>query len=157
MARLKYYHLSLWERRTSILATGLRVGEDSHMYLFTEMIVSNTIARDQAFTPRYDLYEVDRAGLSGRIRRDHVAELASVYQRRVRQALIEPADLTWLGTWDVITDRATEWDYQIGQHMFRQTPKEIDTEFFARAARTLVSDESGEVFRDLVRGARCRP
>ncbi len=117
-------HLSPAENEASIMATGIR---GPRIYLFTDMIVANTIAREQVFTDRYVVFEVDPAGIMGKLERDEVAEFTGGYHRVVRQRRIAPEYLKVVGTFSVVPfGIATEWDYLVYGRLDGITRPEID-------------------------------
>lgn len=131
MARQRYFHLAPVKARDSILSEGLRAGEDGHLYLFTDLLVADTIAKNQVFLDKYDVYEVQRAGITARVLPDAVGEFSRGFQRRIKQALIEPRRLKHVGTFDVVTDRPTEWDYLLGKRIYGHTTREQTDEWYA--------------------------
>lgn len=127
------YHLTGLDNLDQILTEGLRAGDDGWIYLFTDMLVANTIARDQVFLGRYAVIEVDRRGITGRLHRDNVGEFSAPYHRRVKTRRIAAKHLRHVGTFDVVADYPTEWDYLVWGRM-GMTRDDVDLQYRVRRA-----------------------
>jgi len=107
---MKLFHLTPIANKASIQAEGIRGSEQGKIFVFTDMIVANTIARDQVFTPQFSVFRINPKGVRGKIIPDRVAEIAARWHRVIRQAKILPHYLTLVS--DFVTQRGpTEWDY----------------------------------------------
>lgn len=139
MRRTTLYHLTPAVNVPSILSEGLRASNDGAIYAFTDMIVADTIARNQVFARRYGVFRIIRRGIRGVVEPDDVAEFAAPYQRRIIQARIAPQHLRYLGTIDAdTTARPTAWDYHVGEQIYEQSRLEVEEEFALR--RQLMAD-----------------
>jgi hypothetical protein len=120
------YHLTPAKHAKAILRNGLRAGEDGYIYFFTDMIVANTVARDQVFTKRYTVFLVDGRGLESRVMQDNVAEFSRAYLRRAKQGRIAPNHLQVLNTFDTVVDHPLPWDYFLEEQLKGWTHKQTD-------------------------------
>lgn len=112
---MRLFHLTAPENVAAILAGGIRASaEEGCIYAFTDMIVANTIARDQVLLKQYAVFEIAREGVRRKPGPDRVAELSAGYHRVIRQRRIAAPHIHLVGTFDVIHDRPTEWDYLRG-------------------------------------------
>jgi len=128
MAKLEFFHLTPAKRAAAIRRDGIKADSRGDIFVFTDMVVANEIAKSQVFAKRYTVFEIDRQGVTGRFRRDNVAELAAANQRIIRQSRIEAKFLATVGTFDVITDRPVGWDYFVGSRM-GLTTEQVDGRF----------------------------
>jgi len=121
------YHLTDPRNIDSITREGLRANDDGEIYLFTELVIANTLAVNQVCLREYALFQIDPEGITGGLHKDDVAELSAPYQRIVRQDGIDPRYIQYVGTRDSVTDRPTEWDYMVGEQLFDETPEQVRT------------------------------
>ena len=110
MRNLTLYHLTPHENEAAILRDGIVANEDGEIFLFTDMLVADTIAGDQVITKRYVVFQIDRKGVTSRLRPDKVAEFSRGYHRIVKQDCIKPEFLTLVGVFDTASG-PTEWNY----------------------------------------------
>jgi hypothetical protein len=129
---MNLYHLSPVENIDAIQNEGIRASDDGAIYAFTHMVVANTVARDQVFTDRYAIFRILTRGVSGEVLPDNVAEFASPFQRRIMQQRIEVGHVHLLGVREVIVDRPTEFDFLVGEQIFRQNRSDVREEFAMR-------------------------
>lgn len=160
MAKLKLYHLTPAENLEAIQRTGIVADTEGNIFAFTDMLVANEIAKNQVFTCRYAVLEIDRKGVVGRLRPDQVAEFSSGYHRIIRQAKIFPEFCQHVGTFDTNYD-PTEYDYLRVERIFgrgREFAKRylsIQAEFSVTnasahaAGRDLSDEEVAEVNRQI--------
>lgn len=80
----KMYHLSPIENKKSILMSGLR-SDDGIIFLFSNLEQAKHIACNQVGTEHYTIFEVDLAGIKGKLKDDNVAEYGSKWQFYVEQ------------------------------------------------------------------------
>lgn len=148
-----FFHLTDAKNLDRILADGLRAGDDGYIYLFTDLLVANTIARDQVFiADRYAVLVVSATGITRRIWRDRVGELAAPYQRRTKQEIIKPKFLQHAGTFDVVRGYPTEWDYLVEEQLSGLSREQADARYAWR--RGEMSDEAVTRFTGLRHSTR---
>ncbi len=131
----KYFHLTDCENVAKIMQEGIKANKSGEIYVFTDMLVANTIARDQVFTDRYSAFEINRNGIYGKILDDNVGELSQGYHRIIKQKLIKPEFLKLFCEKDTIHFEPTEWDYYRGQFL-GMTRNEVDQQFSEMKKRT---------------------
>ena len=81
----EFYHLTPSEKAGKIERKGIAANKHGEIFLFTNRIVANTIARDQVFTNRYTVFEINPDGITGTIIADKVSEFSASFQRIVKQ------------------------------------------------------------------------
>lgn len=91
-----YYHLTAPKNVAAILRDGLRAGEDGFIYLATEpsILLFSHIASSQIGLARVAILEVCARGLTSEVEPDRVTEIYAGGQRRVKQKVIKPNNLT---------------------------------------------------------------
>lgn len=99
---MKYYHLSYIENRGSIVKSGLKANDDGEIFVITKKDIAPYIAANQIFTRTYDIYSIDSKGVTGEVTADNVAELTAPHQRIIKQEVIDPKHIKWLGTYDLV-------------------------------------------------------
>lgn len=132
-----FFHLTPPENVKPILETGLRGNEDGEIYVFTDMLVANVIAKEQVFTRRYAVFAIDPAGITGKVMPETAAEFSAGHQRIIVQDRIAPEYLKLTGEWDTIIDKPTEWDYLVNRAVYGDTREQVDRifEFLAQQRR----------------------
>lgn len=85
----KMYHLSPIENKQNIIERGLK-SESGAIFFFTNLEQAKHIACNQVFTDNYVIFEIDRAGIEKKLKRDDVAEYGSKWQFYVEQKNIAP-------------------------------------------------------------------
>ena len=113
--RERYYHLSPTEHAASIQECGIRADRDGRIFLFTDMLVANVIAKSQVHTRRYVVFEIAPDGVCGPLEPDEVAEFSHPFQRILRQQRVAPEHLRLVGTYDTVVDYPVEWDYRLAE------------------------------------------
>jgi hypothetical protein len=128
----KYFHLTNYENTEKIMQEGIKANKDGLIFVFTDMLVANTIARDQVFTDRYSAFEINRNGIYGKILDDDKAgEMSQGYHRIIKQKLISPKVLKLVYKKDTIHFEPDEWDYYRAQFK-GMTPNDVDNRFWER-------------------------
>ena len=117
------YHLSHIENKESIQQNGIHANDEGQIFVFTDLIVAATIARNQVFCSRYVVFEIDIEGVQGEVWTDNVAELCYEYQLRISQKLIAPKSLRMVGEYDIYTE-----DYYRNYEHRGFTRQEMDQE-----------------------------
>lgn len=112
---MKLYHLTDPKNRAAIEAVGLTANEDGEIFTFTDMLVANTIARDQVFLERYIVFQIDAKSFRRKIGRDDVAEFSASLHRIVKAPNIPAKLITFVGEFETIFREPTEWDFVIGE------------------------------------------
>lgn len=113
--RTRYLHLTPSDNLNRVMREGLKADADGCIFTFTDMLVANTIAREQVFTDCYSVVEIAPEGVAGRVLRDRVAEFAAQFHRVLRQSRVAPEHLSYVGTFQTIKDWPTEWDYRVNE------------------------------------------
>lgn len=107
----KMYHLSPITNKKSIIKNGL-FGEDGVIFLFSNLEQAKHIACNQVGTEHYSIFEIDLAGINGKIEPDNVAEYGSKWQFYVEQVEIESQFVKHLrDVEENIYDQAEECEY----------------------------------------------
>lgn len=115
----KIYHLTPHENTKAILEEGIKANEDGDIYVFTDMIVADTIAKNQVFTAKYSVFEINRKGIGVKLMPDDCGELSQAYQRIIKQNKIDPKYLELIACeMDIVTDRPTSWDYFVYENCY---------------------------------------
>lgn len=108
---MKYYHITEDDRKTlkSILRKGLKCNIEGEIFLFENVSISfngvknnvaDMIAANQLGLSRFTMIEIDSEGLNTELIKDNVAELSSDYQWILKQPLILPEFIKYVGTYD---------------------------------------------------------
>jgi hypothetical protein len=114
------------------MGRGIVPDRQGRIFLFTDMLVANVIAKSQVFVKRYAVFEVAPAGIQGQLREDNVAESSHSFQRILKQAQIAPENLRLVGEYDTIYDTPTEWDYVLGERL-GESRESVDERFSAQS------------------------
>ena len=115
----KIYHLTPHENTKSILKEGIKANEYGDIYVFTDMLVADTIAKNQIFTKRYSVFEINRKGIKVKLIPDQCAEFSQGFQRIIKQNEIDPKYLELIyEDIEIITNGLTEWDYLVYEHHY---------------------------------------
>jgi len=70
--RIKLYHLTPTKNRDLILKEGIKANKDHMIFVFTDMLVANEIAKNQVFTDRYCVFKIARKGIESPLLKDNV-------------------------------------------------------------------------------------
>jgi hypothetical protein len=84
------FHLTHLDNVKAILADGIKANEDGEIFVFTDTIVADTIARDQVFLKEYAIFRIYRKGISFELLPDEVAEFSAPFQRIIKMSRIPP-------------------------------------------------------------------
>ena len=121
-----YYHLTPSKKADRIKQYGIAANKHGEIFVFTNIIVANTIARDQIFTDRYTLFEIAQNGITGTIIADKVSEFSASFQRIVKQDYLAPEFLTVVGEYETIYLWPTAWDYLSRGNLLGETKDDVD-------------------------------
>ena len=127
--KIKFYHLTDCENAAKIMQEGIKANKNDEIFVFTDMLVANSIAKTQVFTQRYSVFKIDRKGISGKILKDNVEELTAGYHRIIKQKLIKPKFLKFICEKKTIVFEPTKWDYLYHAQLFGMTRNEVDQQF----------------------------
>jgi hypothetical protein len=122
------FHLSPTENREKILSEGIKANKAGEIFVFTDLIVCNEIAKNQVGADHYDLFRIYRRGITGAIERDNVAEFSASFQRIIKQDCIKPRFLKFEGDFETIHYHATPFDYFLGK-IWGLTFDQVDEKF----------------------------
>ena len=86
----EYFHLTNCENTAKIMQEGIKANKSGDIYVFTDMLVANPIAKEQVFADSYSVFQIDRKGVYGKILDDDAGELTQGYHRIIKQKLIKP-------------------------------------------------------------------
>jgi len=107
-----YYHVTDVNNVDQIKRDGLKANEEGLIFVFTDMIVSGSIAKEQyGLVDRYAVFKIYSNGITGRVIKDRVAEFSAPYQRVIIQEKILKRYIDFLGTFRVDSYESTEWDF----------------------------------------------
>ncbi len=130
--KLDYFHLTRSENCDKIIKEGIKADKEGNIFVFTDMIVANEIAKHQVFTEQYVVFEIDRKGITGKIKKDNVAELTRSYHRIIKQDHIKPEYVNFSDGYDTVFDGPTMWDYLINEKLNKWTYEQTDAYFSAK-------------------------
>jgi hypothetical protein len=106
-----YYHVTDVNSVDQIKRDGLKANEEGLIFVFTDMIVSGSIAKNQfGLVDRYAVFKIYSNGITGRVIKDRVAEFSALYQRVIIQEKIQKSYIDFLGVFRVDSYEPTEWD-----------------------------------------------
>jgi hypothetical protein len=106
-----YYHGTDVNNIEQIKKDGLKANEEGLIFVFTDMVVSGLIAKEQyGLVDRYAVFKIFSRGITGRVIKDRVAEFSAPYQRVVIQAKIQKSYIDFLGVFRVDSYEPAEWD-----------------------------------------------
>jgi hypothetical protein len=81
-----YFHITDLENVDQIIKHGLTANKEGVVFLLTDMVVVDAIAKDQCFLgDKYAASVIDSKGITGEIIEDNVAEFSAAFQRIVIQ------------------------------------------------------------------------
>ncbi|HNU71942.1 MAG TPA: hypothetical protein PKL48_09580 [Thermodesulfobacteriota bacterium] len=127
--RIKLYHLTPTKNRDLILKEGIKANKDHMIFVFTDMLVANEIAKNQVFTDRYCVFKIARKGIESPLLKDNVGEFSAWFHRIVKQDCIEPQCLKLVCEQDTIYDKPTTWDYLVHGRFYNRTREQVDRFF----------------------------
>jgi hypothetical protein len=105
-----YYHVTDVNNVDQIKRDGLEANEEGLIFVFTDMVVSGLIAKEQCgFLDRYAVFKIYSNGITGRVIKDRVAEFSAPYQRVIIQEKIKKRYIDFLGVFRV-EPYEPEWD-----------------------------------------------
>lgn len=105
------FHLSHPDDRERILGHGIDADAEGYIDIFTDNMVANTIARDQLFLDRYDIFWVTPTGITATMEPNTQVGITAPFQFRIRQSRVAEQFLRFMAEHDVVSDRPTAWDY----------------------------------------------
>lgn len=105
------FFLSHPDDRDAILTRGIEADAEGYIDVFTDNMVANTIARDQLFLDRYDLFWITPTGITAEPEPNPNCGITAPYQFRIRQSRVAEQFLRLMGEHEVVFDRPTSWDY----------------------------------------------
>lgn len=120
-----YYHVTDVKNIDQIKSDGLKANEEGLIFVFTDMIVSRLIAREQyGLLDRYAVFKIFSKGITGRVIKDRVAEFSAPYQRVIIQEKISKRYIDFLGTYKIDPYDPTEWELLLRKRLKGLTSKE---------------------------------
>jgi hypothetical protein len=105
---MRYYHISPITNVKSILENGLKSNGDGELFIFNYGVMEfkgvkyyadELIADRQLGLEEFALFEIHPKGITSQLIRDNVAEITSSLQWIVKQDVIVPKHVKWLGIW----------------------------------------------------------
>lgn len=84
----KMYHLSPIRNKQSILENGLQ-SENGEIFFFTKLEQAKHIACNQVGIEKYSIFEIDLAGIKGKLHNDNSGEFGSAYQFYAKQKHVD--------------------------------------------------------------------
>ena len=128
-----YYHVTDVNNVDQIKRDGLKANEEGLIFVFTDMIVSSLIAKEQyGLVDRYAVFKIYSDGITGRVIKDRVAEFSAPYQRVIIQAKILNRYIDFLGVFRVDPYESTEWDLLLLKRLKGLTTKDVRKTFEER-------------------------
>jgi len=138
-----YYHVTDVNNVDQIKRDGLKANEEGLIFVFTDMIASGSIAREQyGIVDRYAVFKIYSIGITGRVIKDRVAEFSAPYQRVIIQERIQKRYIDFLGVFRVDPYEPAEWDLLLLKRFKGLTQKDARKVFeerrkFIKKFRTL--------------------
>jgi hypothetical protein len=128
-----YYHVTDVNNVDQIKRDGLKANEEGLIFVFTDMIVSGSIAKNQfGLVDRYAVFKIYSNGITGRVIKDRVAEFSAPYQRVIIQEKIQKSYIDFLGVFRVDSYEPTEWDLLLLKRFKGLTQKDAGKVFEER-------------------------
>jgi len=128
-----YYHVTNIKNVDQIKKHGLKANEEGLIFVFTDMVVSDVIAKHQfGLVDRYAVFKIYSRGITGRVIKDRVAEFSAPYQRVIIQEKISKRHIDFLGTFKVDHDEPTEWDLLLLRRLHGLSTKEAKRTFYEK-------------------------
>ena len=128
-----YYHVTDVNNVDQIKRDGLKANEEGLIFVFTDMIVSGSIAKNQfGLVDRYAVFKIYSNGITGRVIKDRVAEFSAPYQRVIIQEKIQKNYIDFLGVFRVDSYEPTEWDLLLLKRFKGLTQKDAGKVFEER-------------------------
>ena len=128
-----YYHVTDVNNVDQIKRDGLKANEEGLIFVFTDMIVSSLIAKEQyGLVDRYAVFKIYSNGITGRVIKDRVAEFSAPYQRVIIQEKILKRYIDFLGVFRVDPSESTEWDLLLLKRLKGLTTKDARKTFEER-------------------------
>jgi hypothetical protein len=124
-----FYHLTPYENTQQILEEGIKADSEGNIFTFTDLMVANTIAKEQVFTDRYSIFRIIREGFKGKPMLDEVGEFTAPYHRIIKYPHIKPKYLEFICEQETIYDKPTEWDYLLYVGRLGHTREQVDERF----------------------------
>ena len=125
-----YYHLTDCENAPKVIQEGIKSDRYGQIFVFTDMLVANPIAKDQVFTKRYSVFKIDPKGITGEILEDYAGEFTQIYHKIIKQELIKPEFLKLICEKDTLFIEPASWDYIYYSQLFGWSRDEVDQHFF---------------------------
>ena len=107
-----FYYITAAEDAGRVGAAGLAANGAGTIRLFTDLAAANAIARDVLRVKRYAVFSVAADGVRTKPGVDRGKGPTRRCHRRIRQRHVDPRHLRLVGTFDTVSDRPTEWDYE---------------------------------------------
>jgi len=127
-----YYHVTSIENIAQIQKTGLKGNEEGHIFVFTDQKVAEDIAVNQCGLKQVALFIIDSRGITGKVIRDRVAELAAPFHRIIIQDKISKRHVTFLYSWTIDFDDPTPWQLYKIQRTEGLSKEEAKKRFYER-------------------------
>jgi hypothetical protein len=120
-----YYHVTDLKNVDQIKKDGLKANKEGLIFVFTDMVVSGLIAKEQyGLEDRYAVFKILSKGITGRVIKDRVAEFSAPYQRVIIQEKISIMYIVFLGIFKVEPYEPTEWDLLLLKRLKGSTSKD---------------------------------
>jgi hypothetical protein len=128
-----YYHVTDVNNVDQIKRDGLKANEEGLIFVFTDMIVSGSIAKNQfGLVDRYAVFKIYSNGITGRVIKDRVAEFSAPHQRVIIQERIQKKYIDFLGVFRVDSYEPAEWDLLLLKRFIGLTKKDARKVFEER-------------------------
>ncbi len=128
-----YYHVTDLKNVDQIKKDGLKANEEGLIFVFTDMVVSGLIAKEQyGLLDRYAVFKILSKGITGRVIKDRVADFSAPYQRVIIQEKISKMYMEFLGIFKVVPYEPTEWDLLLLKRLKSSTSKDARKVFDKR-------------------------
>ncbi len=125
------YHVTSLGNVESIERSGIIANRRGEIFVITDPIVANEIAKSQLFLDEYAIFGIEESAITGRVFEDQVAEFTRSLHRIILQARIEPDEIFLFGELDTIFLEPVECDYILGEQLGKSRAQ-VDEEYLAR-------------------------
>ncbi len=137
------YHVTSLGNVESIEKNGIIANRRGEIFVITDPIVANEIAKSQLFLDEYAIFGIEESAITGCVIEDQVAEFTRSPHRIILQDRIEPNEIFLLGELDTVVWEPVEWDYILGEQLGKSRAQ-VDEEFRMRKKAMMPIEEVTE-------------
>jgi len=127
-----YYHVTSIRNIDKIKKAGLKADKEGHIFAFTDQRITEDVAANQCFINKVALFVIDSRGITGKVIRDQVGELAAPFHRIIIQDKISKQYVKFLRSWTIDFDNPTPWQLYKIQKTEGVSKEEAKNRFYER-------------------------